>query len=127
MNQVQRARWHQNNFIFNVSTKNLHEIHSTKYRLLVIQLHKSGVLQFDPWTLAEIMGFKDKYGKPPDEAGDTIFERWMYFMGVKAQIQEEMVGGAGGGKQQGRPSSGHAGPKLAQKEGGARSTITESR
>jgi hypothetical protein len=128
--RVQRARWHQNNFIFNSATKNLHEIQSMKTKLMLIQASKSGIMPVDPWTAAEVLGFGDRFGKAPDEAGTTIYERVLYWKGVQAAIQQqaaEAAGEAKGGGQGGRPPSGNAAPKIASKDGGARSTITESR
>jgi hypothetical protein len=134
LSRVQRARWHQNNFIFNSATKNLHEIQSMKTKLMLIQASKSGIMPVDPWTAAEVLGFGDRFGKAPDEAGTTIYERQLYWLGVQASMKQAMAeseggggGDGGGGGQEGRPPSGKAGPKIASKEGGARSTIKESR
>jgi len=129
ISKIERLKWHQRNFIFNVATKNLHEITSTKARLMFMQWKKSGA-PIDPWTEAEVMGYKERFGRPPKEAGDTMFSRFIYWMTLRAELQQALGGGgaqAGGKRQQGRPSTGQTSPRIVSKEGGTRSTAAESR
>lgn len=124
--QIERMKWHKDNFIFNVATRNLHEMVSMRFKLTLMQAKKGG-FPLPPWAEAEILGVKDKFGKPPDDAGDTWFEQWLYWLGMQKEMQGEMGGAPGGGKQQGRPPSGKQHPHIQQKGGGTRSTVSESK
>lgn len=131
--KIQRARTFADNLRFFILPNSLHEITQTVMKLGLIQLRKAGIA-IDSQTIAEAWSIPN-FGSIP---GSTVRERF------KAEKEEELVfaarmqaigeslglggpPGAGGKQQEGRPPSGQASPALKQKDGGTRSTITESR
>jgi hypothetical protein len=69
-------------FKYNVTPGSLHNITSMTRNMLILQLHRSGILPIDKWTAAEMFGVGN-YGKPPDGA-DTVDER------VKRQQEDDL-------------------------------------
>lgn len=138
----ERARWHKDNFTFQITPYSLHELNSMTRKLFHLQLKKSG-FPLDPWTEAELFDVKN-FGPLPQyedpvtgeiRTADTIIERWVCWMEMQAHMQQALqgggggAGGAGGKKQVGRPSTGAQPPTLEQKsgDGGTRSTVRESK
>ncbi len=119
---LDRARWHQNNFIFHVTPHSLHQITQLSTKLMYMQLFAKG-FPIDPWTVAEAMDIPN-FGSPPPEC-ITVMDKWGYWKGTQAAMAQE--GLAAQQKAQGRPPSGQAAPQIKSKEGGARQTVTESR
>ena len=149
VNRVERAKWHQNNFVFHVVPNSLHQITQMTRKLLYLQLQKAGV-PIDPWTLAEVFDIPN-FGRPPDGA-NTVMERWEAFQSIAMEIQTALqiqaqtmmmaaspqgqamgalsaIGQAMGGGQEGRPPSGQEAPQMLDKKdenGVPRQTISES-
>jgi len=135
----ERARWHKNNFTFNVTPYSLHEMNSMTRKLFMLQLMKVG-FPLSWWTQAELFDVKnfgpcmtkDEDGTPR-EAKNEI-ERYMVQLEIQARIAQAMSGGGagGGGKkghgQRGRPESFQQPPTMEQKSGaaGTRSTVRTS-
>ena len=134
--QLQRARTFADNLRFFILPNSLHEMTQMVMKLGLIQLKKAGV-KIDSQTIAESWSVPN-YG---DIEGSTVMERWkteqemdLEFMARGQAIANELgltpPAGAPGGaqkQQEGRPPSGNAAPALKQKDGGSRSTITESK
>lgn len=140
VSRFERARWHKDNFTFNVQPYSLHEMNSMTRKLFYLQLQRSG-FPIDPWTLAEVFDIKNfSLGNPKTEdpetheekSADTILERWVAWQEIMAHISQAMgagQAGAGGKGQKGRPPTGATAPTLEQKSGeaGTRSTVRESK
>ena len=141
--QFERARWHKDNFIFQVHPYSLHEFNSMTRKLFYLQLQRSG-FPIDWWTLADLFDIRN-FGPAPSftdpETGDmktaqTVMERitvqWEMEL-RKAQALAQAAGGGGGGKgggkgQKGRPPTAQTPPALEQKSGagGTRAVVRES-
>jgi len=137
-NSIQRARIFADNLRFFITPHSLHEITQMTMKLGLIQLKKAGVM-IDSQTIAEAWNLPN-YGKIE---GNTIIERWQREQEMQLEFAARMKelteglglgvpgappGAAGPGKSpEGRPASGGAPPALKSKDGGARSTITESK
>jgi hypothetical protein len=151
----ERARWHSDQFSFNITPYSIHELNSMTRKLFNLQLMRAG-FPIDWWTLAElfdVQNFSD--GNPMYTTADgeqkeatTVLERWtvQQEMQIRAAVAQQQAvaaaagaagggapGGAGagppGGHQQGRPPSGQVPPTLEQKNRGGdptSSTIRES-
>lgn len=142
--KIARARIFADNLRFFIMPNSLHEMTQMAMKLGLIQLKKAGV-KIDSQTIAEAWTLPN-YGKIP---GSTVLERFaneqesdlVMAARLQAVAQSEGLippgmgaaspGGPGttlpGKGQEGRPPSGGAAPALASKDGGARSTITESK
>lgn len=141
-NAIHRARVFADNLRFFITPASLHEITQMTMKLGLIQLKKAGV-KIDSQTLAEAWAIPN-FGRIE---GNTVIERWQKeqemdlefaarMMAIKTAITGEAPGAADGAtpppggappKQEGRPPSGQAAPQLKSKDGGARSTISESK
>jgi hypothetical protein len=133
-NAIQRARIFADNLRFFIMPNSLHEITQMTMKLGLIQLKKAGVM-IDSQTIAEAWNIPS-YGRIP---GNTVLERYKAEQEMQIEFAARMKelgeglglmppGAAGPGKgPEGRPPSGNAPPDLKSKEGGARSTITESK
>jgi len=133
---IQRARNFADNLEFYILPNTLHEMQQMVMKLGLIQLKKAQV-KIDSQTIAEAWNVPN-YGHID---GNTVLERFnteQEYDLVQAARMKELAEGLGllGGmqpgqttpkKQEGRPPSGHAAPQLVQKDGGSRSTITESK
>jgi len=132
--QFERARWHKDNFTFSVIPYSLHEFNSISRKLFYLQLQMRG-FPLDPWTLAELFDIKN-FGDVPDipdpktqtmRKAQTIFERWLAWMQIQANIQQAMGGGMQGGKGKvGRPATAQTVPTMETK-GGVRPIVRESK
>jgi hypothetical protein len=134
--QFERARWHKDLFVFQVTPYSLHELNSVTRKLFYLQLALRG-FPLDWWTQAELFDIRN-FGKPPlyedpdtgeTRTAQTILERWT----VQMEIMQRMGAAAQGGQQQpgghkGRPPSGQQPPTFETKGGAnmGRSTIRES-
>jgi hypothetical protein len=122
--QFERARWHKNNFTFNVTPYSLHEINSTTRKLFMLQLMK---VQFPLswWTLAETFDIKNfgpclvPDGKGGMREAQNEIERYIAQLEIMSRVQAAMGGGKGG-KQQGRghPQTLQKSPSMEQKSSG---------
>jgi hypothetical protein len=142
-NKFQRARQHADNFFFQVTPGTLHEITQMSQKLLYLQLQRAG-FPMDPWTLAEVMQIPN-FGPAP-QGTNTVMERWVAWQRMRMEEQAEMqsqlanaaqgaqVAGAanamhaaaGAARPVGRPPTAQVAPHLEQKDGGTRTTISES-
>lgn len=124
---IERAKFHMNNFYFHIVRGTAHQITQMSRKLLYTQLYIRG-FPIDPWTLADALDLSN-FGPPP-KGTTTVMEKWVAWMHMKAELTEELAAampqpGPGGGAR-GRPPSGLKPPRMAQKDGGMRTTITES-
>ena len=132
---LQRARTFADNLRFFILPNSLHELSQMTMKLGLIQLRKAHVM-IDSQTIAESWNIPN-YGSID---GNTVIERWQSEQEMQLEFAARMKelagalgvgvppGGASPGKPpEGRPPSGHAAPALRSKDGGARSTITESK
>jgi hypothetical protein len=135
---VTRAKALADNLRFFITPRSLHELTQMAMKLGLIQLRKAGV-QIDSQTIAEAWSVPN-YGDIP---GSTVREKWENEQQQNLEFAAKMKelgaslsgagsglppGAAGPGKNpEGRPPSGQAAPHLVQKDGGARSTIAESK
>lgn len=140
LTKLQRARTFADNLRFFILPNSLHELTQMAMKLGLIQLKKAGV-KIDSQTVAEAWNVPN-YGTID---GNTVLERYAteqeddleFAVRMKTLAETEGLGlpGAPLGSpaappnkpQEGRPSSGQAAPALKSKDGGARSTITESK
>jgi hypothetical protein len=134
---AQRARTFADNLEFYIMPNTLHEIHQMTMKLGLIQLRKAGVM-IDSQTIAEAWNVPN-WGHL---MGNTVLDRWkseqqmqleqaaaLQAIGAEMGLAPPGAANPSAGKQnpEGRPPSGQAAPQLKSKEGGARSTITESK
>lgn len=132
--QFERARWHKDNFSFQVTPYSLHEFNSISRKLFYIQLQGRG-FPLDPWTLAELFDIRN-FGEPPMipdavtgqlRRPRNIFERWTVWMQIQGTMQQGMAGGGQqGGGRRGRPPTAQQAPTMENK-GGVRPIVRESR
>jgi hypothetical protein len=142
--RVQRARFFADNLRLYITPHSVHEITQMTQKLGLIQLRKAGV-QIDSRTIAEAWDLGN-FGTEPQ--GNTIWERYwneqekvaQHAIRMKQIVDSLMAAGVsptpamegalgetpGAPPREGRPPSGQQSPKLLSKEGGARSTISES-
>jgi hypothetical protein len=134
--KLRRARVFADNLQFMILPGSLHEMTQLVQKLGLIQLKKAQV-KIDSQTIADAWAVPN-YGSIP---GSTVMERFqaeqemdLQHMARLKAMSEEIgltpppgVGAPPGKGQEGRPPSGNAAPALKQKDGGTRSTITESK
>ena len=138
--KITRARVFADNLRFFILPNSLHEMTQMQMKLGLIQLRKATV-KIDSQTIAEAWELPN-YGTLE---GNTIIERFQseQEMDLEFAARMQQIAAAEGlippgmnapgaatapqKPQEGRPPSGQAAPKLVSKDGGARSTITESR
>lgn len=135
----QRARRLIEEFHYEVTESGINEIHRMSTKLLYIQLVKNLDFPISPWTMADICQVPN-FGPPPKDA-NTEMEKWIAWKHMQTelelekaeQVQESGLMGAPPGAEgapnegPGRPASFNAPPRIVQKDGGTRSTITTSR
>jgi len=121
---VQRAKWHMNNFVFQITPNSLHQITQITRKLMYIQLKKSGQ-PIDWWTMAEVFDLPN-FGPPPKGA-NTIMQRYIAQLRLEAELKQAIAGEMQPPNPVGRPPSGQQPPKIVSKDSGTRSTITESK
>jgi hypothetical protein len=124
---VERAKAHINSCYFHITPNSLHQITQLTRKLLNIQLFKAG-FPIDPWWVAESMDIPD-FGDPEKIRVILGMEnlpipsdrmgRWIMWMELQAKL------GIGG--KPGRPGTSQAGGAVKQKDGGARSTQTQTK
>ena len=134
---AQRARQFADNLEFYIMPNTLHEIHQMTMKLGLIQLRKAGIM-IDSQTIAESWNVPN-YGTID---GNSVLERWQReqemqleqaakMQAIAADIGLTPPGAAnpaqGKPNPEGRPPTGQAAPRLVSKDGGARSTIAESK
>jgi hypothetical protein len=142
-----RKRGMLDDFYYHVTESGINEIYRLSNKLLYLQLSKAG-FPIDWWTLAKVMQIPS-FGPPP-EGTNTVMERWIAQKRIETdlaldqqqqiaaemgpqQVEPGVEGGqpqgpkpAGSNPEGGRPPSFQAAPRLVQKDGGARSTVTTS-
>lgn len=136
-------------FVYEVSESGVNEIHRMTTRLFYLQLMKLG-FPISWWTMAEICQIPN-FGPAP-EGTETEMQRWVAQKRMEVELMSyaqqlaaaQGLGGPaqtptadgvskGGAKQPGggqsgagRPPTNAAPPKIEQKDGGTRSTVTTS-
>jgi hypothetical protein len=132
--QVERARRHAANFEYYVVPNSMGRLQQMSQKLLLLQLEKAG-FPLDPWSKADLYEI-DNFGPPP-EGANNIIERWIAWQHILAELQAEGAQAQEAAAQgmgptgappapRGRPNVNRRAPRLAQKDGGTRSTITTS-
>ena len=119
---AQRTKHYLSEFTFHISSQAMNEIHRMSTKLFFLQLMKIG-FPIDWWTFADIAEIPN-FGAEP-LGTKNVMERWM----AQKHILAEMQGAAAKHLPQqgdGRPNTNAKPPHVAQKEGGARSTIATS-
>ena len=126
--RLERAKWMAGQLYFYITPGNLHQITQTTQKLLLIQLAKAGV-PVDWWTFARYFQLADFAPEP--EGTKNMLERWvaqqrmmMEFQALGQQMLQQAAPGAP--QQRGRPPSGLESPRMVQKDGGTRTTISQS-
>lgn len=144
----ERAMFFMKSFKFLVTPRSLHEINSLSRKMLYIQLQRAG-FPIDSETVGTICDIP-RLGTIP---GDTVFEKYvneqMAKVKVGIQLQKEQQDAVGqsqlpafalealqqllagsvnpnGHPGPGQPSSGQESPQVVEKDGGSRTTISES-
>jgi len=131
-----RVRSYLSDFSYEVVESGLNEIHRLGTKLLYLQLSKAG-FPLSWWTLAKVCQVPNM--GPPPAGTNTEIERWIAQQRIMSDLQtdiareqQEAMGGVPGAPvqsaptNQGRPPSFTAAPKIVQKDGGTRSTVTTS-
>lgn len=128
---------------YQTTESGINEIHRMTTKLFYLQLIKLG-FPLSPWTFAKIASIPN-FGPPP-RGTNTEMERWIAWQHMQAELQGEIAGqaaadagavpgtgapatpaaGGSGGGPPGRPNSFAKPPKIEQKDGGTRSTVTTS-
>lgn len=137
MGPRERARTFAENLRFFILPNSLHEYAQMAMKLGLIQLRKAGIM-IDSQTIAEAWNIPN-YGTLE---GSTVMEKFQSEKEmelVQAAKLQAIAGAEGlmpaappgapkpdGAAPEGRPPSGQAPPAIKSKDGGARSTITES-
>lgn len=133
--RTSRAKQMVADFAYSVSQSGISEIVRTQQKLLYLQLQKSG-MPISWWTLAQIFQIPN-FGPPP-EGTNTELERWIAQQRIVADLQADIAAnqqadlaaagaqptGPTGDEGPGRPQSLQKPPKIVQKDGGTRSTVT---
>lgn len=127
-------------FKYTVTESGINEIHRMTTRLFYLQLMAKG-FPISWWTMAKVAKIPN-FGPPPEGTNNEV-ERWIAQQRIMGELQMDMAGAAmagapGGGAAgpggppkpgqsgPGRPNANTAPPKIEQKDGGTRSTITTS-
>lgn len=118
---VERARKHAGNFEYYVVPNSMGRLQSMTQKLLLLQLEKTG-FPMDPWTKADLFEI-DNFGPPP-EGADNIIERWIAWQHILAELQGQAEQPAAPTAGRGRPPSFQRAPRMQQKDGGTRTTVT---
>lgn len=84
--RVQRALKYMHGVFFKVTPNSMHKMTQMSTQLRYIQLQKIGV-PLDPWTMAKINDIPN-FGRPP-EGTNTVFEKWVAFEKIKAELTGE--------------------------------------
>lgn len=127
------ARKHATNFHYSVEPYSLHEMNSLTRQMKFLQLQRSG-FPLSWWTQAKIFDVHNFGPKPKDmdktspnfgKEFNTELELWIAQKEMESRFAAAMGGGGQG--RPGRKPSGQNPPALTAKDGGARSTIRESK
>jgi hypothetical protein len=124
---VERAKAHIGSCYFHITPNSLHQITQLTRKLLLLQLYKAG-FPIDPWFVAEAndipdFGDPEKLRKVLDMEDQPVpsdrMGRWIMWM----ELQQKLGGQKG---QPGRKGTSQSGGAVVQKDGGTRSTQTQS-
>jgi hypothetical protein len=152
--QGDRARWYSRQFMFEVDPGTMLDLNNLTRKMGLMQLWRAG-FPIDPWTLAEAWGIEN-FGPAP-EGANTVIQKWAAWLKESSQFTAVITAlaqlkgasvmaqagvmpqqtngapapptGAPGQEQKGpgRPPSAGAAPHIEQKDGGTRSTVSESK
>lgn len=124
---VERAKAHINSCYFHITPNSLHQITQLTQKLLLLQLFKAG-FPIDPWFVAESMDIPD-FGDPEklkkilgmenDPVPSDRMGRWIMWL----ELQKKL--GVGG--QPGRKGTSQDAGAVKSKDGGSRTTQTQSK
>lgn len=110
---MERAKFFMEQFTFHVAPGSLLSSSEITDKLLYLQLARAGLI--DRWTLLEKLGIPN-VGKAPNGA-ETVTDRL---------IAEQLMGMGMAATSTGRKATGQTMPKMEVKDGGTRSTVSES-
>lgn len=136
--RLERARVHMRNFHFSIVPNSIYQMTQSTQRLLLLQLARLAMPippkylmeQFDlpnPQKLIDQF-WEYKMEEAQNMTAIQIAAMAMSPMGMAGMAMQQGLQGGGGPNQQGagRPPSGQEPPHVEQKDGGTRSTISES-
>lgn len=139
--KLERARWFADNLRFFLLPHSIHEITQMTHRLMLLQMRQRGA-PIDWRTIAEACDVPN-FGTKPE--GNTAYERYwneqedmvLHALRIKRIAEMEQAGDILGMLQPkasgsnpvtgGRPPTAQSAPRIETKDGGTRTTITESR
>lgn len=130
----ERARVHMRNFRFSIVPNSIYQMTQSTRRLLLLQLARLG-MPIPPEYLMEQFDIANPRKMIDDfwayKAEEALKMTEIQILAMGASPMGQMLGAMqqglmGGKKQEGRPPSGQEPPHMEQKEGGTRSTISES-
>jgi hypothetical protein len=137
-NRSERARHFANNLSLTILPHSIHEITQMAHKLGLIQMRKAGV-QVDSqsiaeaWNVHDFAAMKKRYWEEQEEIAQHALRLKKMAMAIEQAgvsptpaIANAIATLEGQQTQEGRPPSGQEAPKLVEKEGGGRSTISES-
>lgn len=141
---LERAKWFCRNLRFSISPHTAHELVQMSHKLGLIQLRKAGI-QISSKTIAEAWNVWNFGGPDGNDEYDRYFAEQEDIATHAIRIQELVAALkndtgleptpamqralailTGQNAKEGRPPSGQASPQIVQKDGGTRSTISES-
>lgn len=146
-NWYQRARFYMDKMYFQIKPMTAHQVTQISHRLFLERIREQG-FPIDPETMAEASDIPN-FGTIP---GNTVLEKYINWKQLEAAIQAKAIklaqeglargnatdpnaegGGAaaaeaasGPAKPEGRPPTGIDAPRLQSKDGGSRTSITQS-
>lgn len=132
---LQRARWFAGNLKFFLMPHSVHEITQMTHRLMLLQMRKAGMpisnqAIFEACDVGNAKEISRQFYEEQEEQVHHAIRMAAIAKseGIDMNVMDLMGGGGkgGGGKKGGRPSSGQQAPQLVQKDGGARSAVSES-
>jgi hypothetical protein len=115
-----RTKRYVGQFKYRVTESGKNEMHRMANKLALLQLRKAG-LPIDWWTIGK--AWKLPNLGPEPTGTNNMLERFIAEKRIEAELAEEL---APQGPGPGRPASGKKPPQIKQKDGGTRSTVTQS-
>ena len=138
--RIKRAKWFAKNLPFTLQPHSIHEIHQMTYRLMLLQFRQRGapIAWCDIFEANDIQDVKRALGSTTQ---DRFYDEQLTEAVEKAKLIQKLAGfdfppellqmilGGGapqGKKPEGRPPTAAQSPKLKTKDGGTRTTVSES-
>jgi hypothetical protein len=86
-NLMERARYHQSNFIFHITPGSMHEITQMSRKMFYMQLSRNG-FPLSPWTQGDVYNIPNM-GQPPEDAKNEI-DKFFAYQKMTAEFQLKM-------------------------------------